>query len=90
MAITAHFVNENVSPWVLESRLIAFRHMPGQHTGDALGHAFVDILEKYGLQHKVGQITADNASNNGKMTEVIQEILASRGIEFSRWENYIQ
>lgn len=64
--------------------------MPGQHTGVALGHTFVDILEKYGLEHKVGQITADNTSNNAKMTEVIQEVLQTRGIKFSRWENYIQ
>jgi hypothetical protein len=90
MAVTAHFVQEKDSGWTLEARLIAFKSMPGSHDGVTLGNTFVDILEQHKLTHKVGQITADNASNNGSMMEAMENALISCGIPFSRTENRVR
>jgi hypothetical protein len=90
MAVTAHFVRERDSAWTLEARLIAFESMPGSHDGETLGNTFVDILERHKLAHKVGQITADNASNNGSMMEAMENALLARGIPFSRSENRVR
>jgi hypothetical protein len=90
MAVTAHFVSEETTPWTLQARLIAFRNMPGSHNGQALGDTFVDILTKLRLDHKVGHITADNASNNRTMTEAIESALILRGIQFSHSKVYVQ
>ncbi|CAG7851404.1 SubName: Full=Uncharacterized protein {ECO:0000313/EMBL:CCA76236.1} [Serendipita indica DSM 11827] len=94
MAITAHFITEKVengSPvWKMESRLISFKNIIGSHTGEALGQAFVDILTECGLAHKVGRITADNASNNRSMTMEIEAALQRRGIEFDTNEQYLR
>jgi hypothetical protein len=90
MAITAHFIQEKESGWTLEARLVAFHSMPGSHDGESLGNTFVDILEKLELTHKVGQITADNASNNGTMTEAMENALTARGIPFSRADNRVR
>jgi hypothetical protein len=90
MAVTAHFVKEKAEIRTLEARLIAFQHMPGSHDGQTLGQTFVDILERFNLTKKVGCITADNASNNGTMTEEIEKAMALREIPFSRTQNYIR
>jgi hypothetical protein len=90
MAITAHFLQETPSGFRLQARLIAFQHMPGSHDGASLGTAFVDILERHKLTRKVGQITADNASNNGTMTEAMEAALTLRGIPFSHVENRVR
>lgn len=90
MAVTAHFIKETESKWTLEARLIAFKSMPKSHTGVALGIAFVNILVEHKLENKVGQITADNASNNGTMIVAIEDALRARGIRFSALENRIR
>jgi hypothetical protein len=90
MAVTAHyFVETTVKIW-LRTRLIAFRHVPGSHTGIVLGYHFHDILVEFGIDHKVGQITADNASNNNTMMTWIEDALTERGVSFSRLSNRIR
>jgi hypothetical protein len=94
MAVTAHYIKESLGKkgplWTLEGRLIAFKHIPGSHTGEALGKAFYDILVKCGLTRKVGWFTADNASNNKTMTEEVERVLKEEGIEFDANEQYIR
>lgn len=90
MAVTAHYMHETTMKIKLQVRLIAFRHIPGSHEGIALGRHFVNILTDLQLHHKIGQITADNASNNNTMVEWIEEALTERGIEFSRLANRIR
>lgn len=90
MSVTAHWIDESEDPWKVECRLIAFKHMPSSHTGKVLGDAFVDVLRHNGLMEKIGQITADNASNNASMMEEIEQTLIAAGIPFSRFENRIR
>jgi hypothetical protein len=88
MAVTAHFVED--LDVTLESRLIAFRHVPGSHEGAKLGEVFVKILNEYGILHKIGVITADNASNNDTMLAYIEDFLTAEGIPFCRHQNIIR
>jgi hypothetical protein len=90
MAITAHYVHEGPSRLKLHVRLIAFRHIPGSHEGAAIGYHFVDILTDLKLENKIGQITADNASNNHTMIGWIEDALVERGIPFCRLANRIR
>jgi hypothetical protein len=90
MSITAHFIKDSKSKLTLEARLICFKYMPGSHDGASLGKAFVEILRKYGLTEKVGQITSDNASNNHSMTKEIEAILRAEGIYFSSFGSHIR
>lgn len=89
MAVTAHYVHEGSSHLKLRIRLIAFRHIPGSHEGAAIGRHFVEILTDLKIQHKIGQITADNASNNHTMVGWIEDALAEYGIPFCRLANRV-
>jgi hypothetical protein len=90
MAVTAHYVHETPAKLQLRCRLIAFRHIPGSHEGIIIGQHFVNILIELKIDHKVGQITADNASNNNTMLGWIEDALAERGIAFSRVANRLR
>jgi hAT family C-terminal dimerisation region len=90
MAVTAHYIHETPSQLKCQARLIAFRHIPGTHEGAAIGSHFVDILVGLKIEHKVGQITADNASNNNTMLGWIEDALTACSIPFSRLSNRIR
>jgi hypothetical protein len=90
MAVTAHYFVKTPSRIKLRTRLIAFRHMPGSHEGSAIGECFLNILMGLGIHHKIGQVTADNASNNGTMIGWIEEALSDHMISFSRLENRLR
>jgi hypothetical protein len=90
MAVTAHYIHETPSQLKCRARLIAFRHIPGTHEGAAIGSHFVDILVGLKIEHKVGQITADNASNNNTMVGWIEDALTARSIPFSRLSNRLR
>jgi hypothetical protein len=40
MAITAHFIDDN---WDLQSFIIAFKFIPGSHTGVAMANVFIQV-----------------------------------------------
>lgn len=90
MAVTAHYIHEARGRLLLRTRLIAFRHIRGSHEGVVIGQRFLEILTELGINHKIGQITADNASNNNTMLAWIEEALTESGIPFSRLENRIR
>jgi hypothetical protein len=90
MSVTAHYIVEDHEHVKIRSRLIALCHIPGTHEGSAIGNHFLDILNKFNITHKIGQITTDNASNNDTMLKHIEEILTSHGIPFSPLDNRIR
>lgn len=54
MAVTAHFSSKDDNGnLVTRSRLVAFRHVSGSHTGAHLAKSFLDILKELGVLHKV-------------------------------------
>ncbi len=88
MAVTAHYILETPSAIILKSCLIAFRYVAGSHDGTTIGQTFLNILEELGLEHKIGQITSDNASNNVSVMEWIESALTECGIKFSAISNH--
>ena len=55
--------------------LIGFEPLHGTHTGVNLGSVLFDLLQKHGIENRVLTITTDNASNNSKLAESIQDSL---------------
>jgi len=73
------------------STILDFIELPKSHTGRNMARALVETLERYGIAHKVstygireetsspkiqtGSITADNATNNGKLMDELENLL---------------
>jgi len=61
MAVTAHWIEaERISTpqgpqfnLHLRSDLIGFHHIPGHHSGEHLAHAFIHVLDRIAIAHKV-------------------------------------
>lgn len=55
MAITLHYCarQQHSKRLVLRSRLGAFRHVLGAHTGENLAAHFISVIEELGVIHKV-------------------------------------
>lgn len=54
MAVTAHYYKRNYQSMIeYRSGLIAFRHTPGNHTGQELCRHLFKIIRDYGVEHKV-------------------------------------
>lgn len=54
MAITAHYAAKSAAGHlVIRSRLIAFRHLEGSHTGFNIGNVFVQVLKEIGCLRRV-------------------------------------
>ncbi|KAJ2927910.1 hypothetical protein H1R20_g9190, partial [Candolleomyces eurysporus] len=91
MAVTAHWcandVRGNASYF---SGLIAFHHTPGSHSGEQLCSHFLKIVDDYGIAHRIGLITLDNASNNNTFMEALERDLHRRNLGFSDDGNRIR
>ena len=48
----------------LQEYVLALREIQGRHTGENLAPMVLDILQDYGITHKLGYIQMDNATNN--------------------------
>ncbi|CDO71217.1 hypothetical protein BN946_scf184863.g12 [Trametes cinnabarina] len=91
MAVTLHYcAKDQCDNLVLRTRLGAFRHVQGRHTGENLAQHFVQVLEELGILHKIGVITMDNGSNCGTMLDDLERILTAKGIRFHRKGNRIR
>ena len=61
MAVTAHWIEaESISTpqgpqynLRLRSDLIGFHHVPGHHSGEHIAHAFLHVLDRIRVTHKV-------------------------------------
>ena len=74
MAITGYFIDAD---WNYREILLGFEPLHGTHTGVNLGSVLFDLLQKHGIENRVLTITTDNASNNSKLAESIQDSLQS-------------
>lgn len=59
ICVTAHYVDLD---WVLQIKVLIFRHVPPPHSGPVLGPRLIHLLKKWGIEKKVFSITLDNAS----------------------------
>ncbi|KAL3344779.1 hypothetical protein AABB24_023960 [Solanum stoloniferum] len=73
MCVTAHYVNIN---WVLQKRVLIFRHVPPPHSGVVLGHFLIDFLKEWGIEKKIFALTLDNATCNKGVVDVLKNHLS--------------
>lgn len=54
MAVTAHYsIEDEHGNLLTRSRLVAFRHVPGTHSGPRLAEHLLEILKELGIVNKV-------------------------------------
>lgn len=54
MAVTAHWITKGLNgDWMPQTRLLAFKHVKGSHSGVNLAHEIFEILKSAGILHKV-------------------------------------
>ncbi|THH15387.1 hypothetical protein EUX98_g9474 [Antrodiella citrinella] len=92
MGVTAHYMVRDAKTHRITYRdvLLAFRYVGGSHTGENLEKEFFKIIEEYGIEKKIGQVTMDNASNNNTLMEALERELLKRGIPFHRDGNRVR
>ena len=56
-------------------RIIDFRQLSGEHSGENLAEAVYSTLQELDLTSKLFAITGDNASNNEKMITCLHHML---------------
>lgn len=61
ICVTVHYID---AEWNLKHFVLAFRHIPGKHTGVRISTVFCDILKEYDVLERTLCVTLDNASNN--------------------------
>jgi len=65
MAVTAHWIEVDAVPTPqgtqynlrLRADLIGFHHVPGHHTREHITHAFLHVLDRIGVAHKVCNVS---------------------------------
>ena len=69
LGVTAHFVSEDRS---LQHCTLALKDIIGDHTGEHLQEAILEVLTDWGFTSKLGFFIIDNATNNNTMMRAIQ------------------
>lgn len=66
LCVTLHFINLD---WILKSQVIAFRYIPGKHSGVSIAVVLEEIVKEYEIKERILTVTMDNASNNDKLVD---------------------
>ena len=66
LCVTLHLIDQN---WILKAQVIAFRYIPGKHSGANMALVLESILKEYKIEDRILSITMDNASNNDKLLD---------------------
>jgi hypothetical protein len=70
LCVTLHFIDQK---WELKSQVLAFRFIPGKHTGRNMALVLEEILKEYLIEKRILTVTMDNASNNDTLLEELIE-----------------
>ena len=71
LCVTLHFIDDS---WELKSQVIAFRYIPGNHSGIKISSVLLDVLKEYQLEDRILTVTVDNASNNNTLVMELIEM----------------
>ncbi|OBS17487.1 hypothetical protein FPOA_26474 [Fusarium poae] len=66
-------------PWPARKLVLGLPELVDRHSGDNIATHVVEVLRSYGITHKVGYFTLDNASNNDTAMEEIGKALGFEG-----------
>jgi hypothetical protein len=69
LGIIAHFIDEEGK---LQHCTVALKDILGEHTGESLTKAVLEVLEEWGFIPKLGFFMMDNAPNNDTMMRALQ------------------
>lgn len=72
MTLTAHYVDNN---WMLQRRVLVFRHLPPPHDGQNVGEKLISFLQEWGIERKIFTLTLDNASYNNGVVDLLKNHL---------------
>jgi hypothetical protein len=53
LGITAHWIEIKKEAWEMHSKVVGFRSVSGDHSGENLGHYFVGVCDRIGITSKV-------------------------------------
>ena len=86
LGITGHYIDNG---WTLQSLLLDFVPLCGEHTGANLCEAFVGACERLGILDKLLGVTSDNATNIGKLLTCLEDACFERGVTFSKDQQHV-
>lgn len=78
-AVNAQWVDEKSQ---VQRALLALPELTHGHAGESVAIHVVATLKAYGIEHKLGYITCDNATANDTLCRAVEHALTSEGI---RW-----
>ncbi|XP_026459899.1 zinc finger BED domain-containing protein RICESLEEPER 1-like [Papaver somniferum] len=81
ISLTVHFLDQN---WELKKYLLNFCELPPPHTGEHLSDKLFSMIDDWGIEDKVSNITLDNAANNGACARIMQSRLVAKKILFNK------
>jgi hypothetical protein len=81
LGVTGHYIDND---WAMQSLLLDFVPLPGEHTGENLCGAFVDVCVRRGILDKLLGVTTDNAANMGKCLADLEGACRARGVTFDK------
>jgi hypothetical protein len=68
LGIIAHFIDEEGK---LQHCTLALKDILGEHTGESLTNAVLEVLDEWAFVSKLGSLTIDNAPNNDTMMRAL-------------------
>lgn len=68
LGVVAHFISDGGK---LQHCVLALKDIDGEHDGETLAHAILQVIEDWGLTSRLGFFTMDNAGNNDTMMRSI-------------------
>jgi hypothetical protein len=72
---TIHYIDDE---WKLQENLLTFKFLEGEHDGESLSVAFIDVLEQFGIADRLLGVTGDNATNNSTMIARMEQYYHDR------------
>ena len=64
ICVTSHYIDNN---WILQKRIINFRAMYYEHTGENIFHTICSVINDFNITDRIISITLDNAASNVKV-----------------------
>jgi hAT family C-terminal dimerisation region/BED zinc finger len=88
MGITAHYIDKD---WALQSFVLDFVPLSGDHTGDNLCNVFAAVCERFDLLPRLLGMATDNASNVNKFLELFETRAGhGHGAKFDKEEQHVR
>jgi hypothetical protein len=72
MVVTCHFIDTN---WKLQKRIVQFIDVKTAHSGVELFNNILNCIQSWSIEHKLFEITLDNASSNNTMVDLLKHHL---------------